>query len=322
MPATDPRILNRAQAILSARRRQTDDACSRRITGLQRASPEAARLYAELSTLRAETLGRMLRMEDTDPNQTRRLQTELDRALQTAGLPADYLTVRPDCPACGDTGYIDAARCGCLTKLCASEQLALLETVLPVQTQNFSTFDETRFSAQKSPETGLSPRLSASKVLRQCREFADGFADDQAIPKDSLLLMGGPGSGKTFLLSCIAQAVAAKGFWVHYAQTPAALSVLEGERFRRDADTSERDSLQNAALLLLDDLGAEWNTPSSQSALFVLISQRLNEGRPTAVATILRPGAIAERYPPQLASRLTGAFKTAVLFGEDLRNKS
>jgi DNA replication protein DnaC len=94
---------------------------------------------------------------------------------------------------------------------------------------------------------------------------------------------------------------------------------LDGDRFRRDADTAERDNLQNAALLLLDDFGAEWNTPSSQSALFMLLSQRLNEGRPTVVATVLNDDEIAKRYPPQLASRLTGAYQTTVLFGEDLR---
>jgi DNA replication protein DnaC len=319
MPATDPRVQNRALAILAARRRRSEEACARRIADLAALSPEAARLYAELTALRADQLTRMLRREGVHTDRARELQTALNQALKDANLPQDHLHSRPECYYCEDTGYVDGVRCGCLMMLCAQEQLAQLEAVLPVKAQNFKTFDENRFSNQDDPASGFSPRKSACAVLRQCRGFAEGFITGQPVPADSLLLMGGPGTGKSFLLSCIAETVAGKGFWVHYAQTPAALSALEAERFRRDAGTAERDNLYSAALLLLDDFGAEWNTPSSQTALFMLISQRLNEGRPTVVATVLRPGTIAERYPAQLASRLTGAYRTAVLFGEDLR---
>jgi DNA replication protein DnaC len=319
MPATDPRILHRAQNVLAMRRRQAEDACTRRTAGLGEAAPEAARLYAELSSHRADMLTRMLPMESADEAQANRLESELARALKTANLPPDYLKAQPECVPCGDTGYIGPARCGCLVRLCAAEQRAQLEPLLPIQAQNFSTFDETRFSDKKDPASGFSPRQSARAVLRQCRDYAEGFAVNAPVPETSLLLMGRPGTGKTFLLSCIAEAVAGKGFWVHYTQTPAALAALEAERFRRDADTTERDNLHRATLLLLDDFGSEWNTPSSQTALFMLVSQRLNEGRPTAIATILNDDEIAKRYPPQLASRLTGAYQTAVLFGEDLR---
>ena len=297
MPSVDPRVLERALHSLAKRRRDGEDDFFRRLTELP---PDAAKAYAELSGRRADALARGPGAGHAD------LEDALARALEAAGLPPNHLDIKPSCALCGDRGYADAVRCKCLNALCTEEQLKLLGEVLPVGTATFATFDDSVYSGVKT-DAGFSPRQSAQSVKRQCREFADGFS--AASP--SLLLIGDAGTGKTFLLSCIAESVAHKGFWVHYAKAPLCL--------QREAEPDEPARLQNADLLLLDDLGAEWNVPSSQTALFMLIDRRLTEGRPTVAATVLRPGAIAERYPPQLASRLTGAFRTEILFGEDLR---
>lgn len=45
-----------------------------------------------------------------------RLLTQRAGLLQRLGKPADWLTDRPDCPKCGDRGYIGSQKCTCLTK--------------------------------------------------------------------------------------------------------------------------------------------------------------------------------------------------------------
>ena len=42
------------------------------------------------------------------------LQEERGNLLQQLGLPADYLTDKPLCPKCGDTGYAGSATCECV----------------------------------------------------------------------------------------------------------------------------------------------------------------------------------------------------------------
>lgn len=42
--------------------------------------------------------------------------------LQAAGLPADWLTDRPDCPKCNDRGYVGSTPCDCFVRACREEE--------------------------------------------------------------------------------------------------------------------------------------------------------------------------------------------------------
>ncbi len=46
--------------------------------------------------------------------------------LQSLGKPEDWLTDRPDCPLCGDQGYVGAQKCQCLIRACQETQREMM----------------------------------------------------------------------------------------------------------------------------------------------------------------------------------------------------
>ena len=67
------------------------------------------------------------------------LQEERGGLLRQLGLPADYLTDKPLCPKCGDTGYAGSATCECVKARYAKLLKEQLSSVLPTRTFPSST---------------------------------------------------------------------------------------------------------------------------------------------------------------------------------------
>ena len=61
------------------------------------------------------------------------------------------------------------------------------------------------------------------------------------------------------------------------------------------------------------------NTQFTQSVVYTLLNSRLVAGKPTIVSSNLDTPAIRERYTPQTASRLLGAFELLRFLGNDIR---
>jgi DNA replication protein DnaC len=58
-----------------------------------------------------------------------------------------------------------------------------------------------------------------------------------------------------------------------------------------------------------------------QSALYQIVNTRLMEKRSTIISTNLTPPQIAQRYTPQIASRLEGEYEILPFVGEDIRKQ-
>ena len=56
-----------------------------------------------------------------------------------------------------------------------------------------------------------------------------------------------------------------------------------------------------------------------QSALYQIVNTRLLERRSTIISTNLTPESIAQRYTPQIASRIEGEYTLLPFVGEDIR---
>ncbi len=72
-------------------------------------------------------------------------------------------------------------------------------------------------------------------------------------------------------------------------------------------------------LLILDDLGTELTTSFTQSALYYIVNSRLAAHTQTVISTNLSDGELAERYLPQIVSRIGGEYDTLLFMGEDIR---
>ena len=115
-----------------------------------------------------------------------------------------------------------------------------------------------------------------------------------------------------------------KDFDVIYVSSPDFFSKLEALHFGADPGGEEETLLQTAAgadLLILDDLGTEFNSNFFLSTLYSLLNNRLGAHLPTIVTTNITDGALLEKlYTEKISSRLS-AFVPCLFAGQDIRSQ-
>ena len=252
------------------------------------------------------------------------LQKEREELLKGLGYGADALDDKPACPACGDSGWMGTEMCLCLKELCAQEQMKGLTALLNLTDEQ--SFDRLRldvYSDQPWQGEGRSPRENMKRVVAVCEGFARQFPN---YPLKNLLLSGGTGLGKTFLSGCVAREVSNRGFSVVYDTAINLFAAFETRNFTRDLNEERqaRDDTRRylgCDLLSLDDLGSELSTPLAQSTLYEVVNSRIQADKRTIISTNLSMEHIAQRYTPQIVSRIGGLYRELTFYGEDIRMK-
>ena len=225
----------------------------------------------------------------------------------------DYLDEKPVCSHCEGVGYIGTQMCRCLQELCRQEQKKEL-SLLSCGQGDFADFKLEYYADQVDSRYGASPRTIMERNLKLCQRFAKNFGSG------NLLFVGGTGLGKTFLSACIAREVADRGYSVAYESAGHLFSKLEKNRFSPDeASEAEVYRLEHCDLLIIDDLGTELPGNFVTAALYNLVNDRLLTGKPMVISTNLNIDEIAQRYSPQIASRLQGSFLRLTFVGDDIR---
>lgn len=244
------------------------------------------------------------------------LQKEREELLR-ANLPADFLVEGPVCEMCGGVGYIGAQMCGCLKQLCREEQAKMI-SCLACGTASFQDFKLEYYSDAIDPKYGASPRAVMERTYAYCKKYAENFGADSG----SLLFVGGTGLGKTMLSACIATEVTKKGYAVSYESAGHLFSKLEKGRFAPSEESLRAVAeIENAELLIIDDLGTELPGNFVTAALYTLVNDRIMAGKPTIISTNLNAQELGQRYSPQIASRLHGSYRQLTFVGEDIRLK-
>ena len=243
------------------------------------------------------------------------MQAERKTLLAELGLTEGDLENTPLCSLCGDTGYRGGQMCRCLKAYYVEEERKELSKLLDLGGQSFDTFDTDWYDGQRAPGKTKSAREHMEWVYDTCVEYAHNFGKRPA----NLLLFGRPGLGKTHLSAAIAREVSGKGYSVVYDTAGHVFERFEAQKFGRDEADRDVERVLNCDLLILDDLGTEMITTFVQSALYQIINGRLLEKRSTIVSTNLMPEALAQRYSPQIASRIEGEYQLLPFVGEDIR---
>ena len=322
--AYDGKIMRRALTRFDNDKQRRAEQTAARKQRLYREIPRLGEIDRELRGTMAQIVTNALR-RGTDPlpairvirDENLELQRERAELLTAHGYPADYLEDTPHCALCGDTGYRGSAVCSCLQNYYNQEQIRELSRMLDLGTQSFETFSFAWYSPERDARS-ISSRERMERNFDICQDYAHQFGPRS----DNLLLCGGPGLGKTFLSACIARVVSENGYSVVYDTAGHIFQLLENAKFRRDGDEDMDDAAyryMNCDLLILDDLGTEMMTAFVQSALYQIVNGRLMNGKKTIISSNLNPEKIAERYSPQVASRLEGEYRILPFFGEDIR---
>ena len=324
----DANVQRRAVQRLERERRQRQDRAERlRLEAYQR-EPRLEQLDRRIQGTMAGLVAAALR-QGGDPvkavrsvrEENQDLQRERAVLLGAMGLPEDALDEKPACPLCKDTGWQGAKMCRCLRELCAQEQIKELSKLLDLGEQSFDTFRMDYYAQNIYPGRGTSPRGNMELVYDVCLNYATKFG---RFAIKNLFLSGAPGLGKTFLSACIARTVSENGCSAVYDTAANIFAQFEARKFLRDSADGQdaRDETRrylNCDLLILDDLGSELTTQFTQSALYELINTRLAADRRTVISSNLSMEEVAQRYAPQIASRIDGEYHSLYFFGDDIR---
>ena len=221
------------------------------------------------------------------------------------------------CPHCGDTGYVGSSMCRCLKQLCVQEQRKALGAIFGGN-EGFENFRLDYYSDRVDPQLRIAPRAVMEKTLKYCRDYARHFAPGAG----NLLLTGGTGLGKTHLALAMGRAIGEMGCSVCYESAAGLFGKLEKAKFYPTEESIlAAKQLENADLLILDDLGTEMPGQFVTAALYQLLNQRLMAGKAMIITTNLNVEEAGQRYSAQIASRLYGEFTRLTFIGEDIRVK-
>ena len=167
--------------------------------------------------------------------------------------------------------------------------------------RTFATFDE-----KKNPE-----------AYAQAVAYANNenlFKD----PRNCLLFVGTPGTGKTHLAASIANRLVEIGIETRFGTFQSHL-----DEIRKEFDTSGQkhylDDIKGVPLLVLDDLGKERKTDWTKSVLYDVINYRYEHMLPTIITTNLSADDIANHCESAVWSRLNEMCDTVVMVGKDNR---
>lgn len=245
---------------------------------------------------------------------------ELTALLASSGRPADALEPHFTCKKCQDTGTFEGHTCICVHKLMQKLRREEIESLSSLSISSFDTMELRYYPNTMDGKLGEPVRSYMGSLLAELRAYAEEF--DRS--SESLMLFGNAGLGKTHAALAIAGIVLEKDFDVIYVSSPDFFSKLEALHFGADPGGEEETLLQTAAgadLLILDDLGTEFNSSFFLSTLYSLLNNRLGAHLPTIVTTNITDGALLEKlYTEKISSRLS-AFVPCLFAGQDIRSQ-
>lgn len=245
---------------------------------------------------------------------------ELTALLASSGRPADALEPHFTCKKCQDTGTFEGHTCICVHKLMQKLRREEIESLSSLSISSFDTMELRYYPNTMDDKLGEPVRSYMGGLLAELRAYAEEF--DRS--SESLMLFGNAGLGKTHAALAIAGIVLEKDFDVIYVSSPDFFSKLEALHFGADPGGEEETLLQTAAgadLLILDDLGTEFNSSFFLSTLYSLLNNRLGAHLPTIVTTNITDGALLEKlYTEKISSRLS-AFVPCLFAGQDIRSQ-
>ena len=243
-----------------------------------------------------------------------------DALLAASGRSPQALEPKFTCPLCQDTGVAQGKTCQCVRREMQRLRREEIEAMSSLSVTSFDTMKLDYYPNTRDPQTGRSVRQYMAELLADLQDYAAAFDLDS----ENLMFTGNAGLGKTHAALAVAGAALDKGYDVIYISSPDFFSRVETLHFGSDP-AGEKDALletvTGADLLILDDLGTEFNSSFVISTLYSLLNDRLGRRRPTILTTNITDGTLLEKlYTEKVASRIS-AFVPYRFLGDDIRLK-
>ena len=307
-------IIEKAQAIMTSRRMKAISENEARIAEINQKLPQIKEINDAIYNSGKQLIAMIAGNDKGDiKEKIEKLkrdnlgaQAMAKRILVSNGYPEDYLDTHFHCSKCNDTGYIKDRFCDCFKKVCGKLASDELNHTADLELSSFDTFSLSYYEGDDFYN------------MKRIYEFLKQYADTFYSHSESLLMIGRSGLGKTHLSLAIANIVLQKGYSVVYDSAINILRSIEKEHFSREHSSEMIDLVMNTELLILDDLGAEYETSFNSSTIYNIINTRLNAKRPVIINTNLNIEGIRRRYEERVVSRIT-AYKCFEFRGKDVR---
>lgn len=321
------KVWTQAEQVLRDRRFQAQREAENRKAAIFKAVPEAEALDREIvnSAVRAsravimggDAKAELEKLRDENLAAQRRLRDVLD----AHGFAYEALEPEYFCPKCEDTGYYEEESrtvvCDCLKKALINAECDELNRNSPLRLSTFKDFDLGYYSMDIPEGRPRSPYDQMLKNYNVCKKYAAEFGRGTTT---NIFMTGKTGLGKTHLSLAIANEVIRKGFGVIYVSAPNLVSALERETFSREpVEERTEDALMECDLLIVDDLGTEFQSSFSSSAIYNLFNSRLLLRKPVIFNSNLDLKELETRYSQRFVSRIAGEAIRLFFYGTDLR---
>ena len=230
------------------------------------------------------------------------------------------------CDKCGrtydyyefDTGYVVKDGCDCEMIKLAKERKAAFEQRNKSQKANNifkkSIINDDLANCAFDNYKATNEDLARAKAL--CERYANNFTLDN---KQSLLLQGSFGTGKSHLSMSIVKTVKEKGYSVLYMNVPQLISTIKGT-YNKDSNLTEQELNQvisDVDLMVFDDFGINMNEFAT-SKMFELIESRV--GKHNIYTTNLNAQELSKNKDAQrIFSRMMSNTTLVKMDGEDYR---
>ena len=217
-----------------------------------------------------------------------------------------------------DEEFIHPIMCKCRIKEVEEEEKQRLERerISKIETSRQECFEEKLSGFNWSKDDGQNKKLSDG-LKKYCKEFEKFY--QRGI---GLILYGDVGRGKSFYAACIANDVLEQDYTVKYTsfvRIAHALQQLDGSDRQRHID-----KLNRFDLLIIDDLGAERDTPYLSEIVYNVINVRSLSKQPIILTTNLTETDLKYNKDVQCAriySRLLGMCQIVEVAGIDRRKE-
>ena len=308
-------IFERAKAEITTRRESARAEADGRAEILRSESAEIARIDAELSTTGLQLMKAACYGGDISEVRERNkaLQQRRREIIVSLGYPADYDQVHYTCEKCSDSGYIDGVRmCSCLRELIIKGRIEESAMGKLIEKQSFDNFELGVYAYDPKVQERM------KMILAMAKNYVRDFKDK----RENLLLIGKTGTGKTHISTAIARELIHQGYDVIYDSTQNIISDFEADRFKSGYGREENKSEKylNCTLLIIDDLGTEFQNSFTVSTLYNLLNARQNSDLPTIISTNLSPEELSAKYEDRIFSRIMGSGTKVLPFnGKDMR---
>lgn len=141
--------------------------------------------------------------------------------------------------------------------------------------------------------------------------------------KESIYLYGSKGTGKTMLASIITNELIRHGKPVLFSSVPELMADIRAS-FKTDNTADVIDSIKQAAVLILDDLGAERATEWVGEQIFSIINSRYENNMQTIITSNFTPDELILHFADKtqgerIISRIYGMCVRVNISGKDWR---